>query len=333
MDQRCNFDQQKESEPTPNLQFKGNPISLVIFICIITLVFCYLNTLDSPHSKARQNQLLYWLANIDLDQVQKSPFKYVIIDYSADGSEAKEFSREKIENLRNSLPEKRVVLSYLSIGEAEDYRFYWNKSWKPAPSPPHWQGNPSFLGPENQRWKGNYIVDYRDPQWRKIIYSYLDRIMDRGFDGIYMDRIDSYITLQQAPYNIKNARDEMEKFVKDISRYTRSKRPGFKIFVQNAEELARNPDGSINREYLDAIEGIGKESTFYYATHRRSESNIQETVKHLQIFEDNGKMVFTIDYPNMYHSNEVKWIYSQARRFGFIEYCGTPELNKMIIQP
>ena len=24
---------------------------------------------------------------------------------------------------------RRVVLSYLSIGEAENYRYYWNKSW------------------------------------------------------------------------------------------------------------------------------------------------------------------------------------------------------------
>jgi cysteinyl-tRNA synthetase len=44
---------------------------------------------------------------------------------------------------------KRLVLCYVSIGEAEDYRFYWQKGWKP--------GNPAFLGPENPQWKQNFL--------------------------------------------------------------------------------------------------------------------------------------------------------------------------------
>ena len=39
-----------------------------------------------------------------------------------------------------------------SVGEAEDYRFYWRKGWK--------AGSPSFLGKENPQWKHNYAVRY-----------------------------------------------------------------------------------------------------------------------------------------------------------------------------
>jgi cysteinyl-tRNA synthetase len=82
----------------------------------------------------------------------------------------------------------RIVLCYMSIGEAEDYRWYWQPSWETDP--------PGWLGPENPDWPGNYLVEYWDPGWQAIIYgssdAYLDRILDAGFDGVYLDKIDAF---------------------------------------------------------------------------------------------------------------------------------------------
>ncbi|NLI47516.1 MAG: hypothetical protein GX414_10470 [Acidobacteria bacterium] len=83
---------------------------------------------------------------------------------------------------------RRLVVAYLSIGEAEDYRYYWRPEW--AVSPPAW------LGEENPDWPGNYKVDYWHPGWQAIIRggagSYLQRILDAGFDGVYLDLIDAF---------------------------------------------------------------------------------------------------------------------------------------------
>ena len=82
----------------------------------------------------------------------------------------------------------RLVIAYMSIGEAENYRFYWNPAW--ASSPPAW------LERENPDWPGNYKVKYWDPAWQAIIYgnnaSYLKKILDAGFDGVYLDIIDAF---------------------------------------------------------------------------------------------------------------------------------------------
>jgi cysteinyl-tRNA synthetase, unknown class len=82
----------------------------------------------------------------------------------------------------------RLVLAYMSIGEAEDYRHYWQASWGP--------GYPLWLGTENPDWEGNYKVHYWEPEWQAIIYgndsSYLKKILDAGFDGVYLDIIDAY---------------------------------------------------------------------------------------------------------------------------------------------
>ncbi len=83
---------------------------------------------------------------------------------------------------------RRLVICYMSIGEAEDYRYYWQKDWKP--------GNPDWLEAENPNWKGNYKVRYWDKDWQNIIFgssdAYLDRILNAGFDGVYLDIIDGY---------------------------------------------------------------------------------------------------------------------------------------------
>lgn len=83
---------------------------------------------------------------------------------------------------------QRLVISYMSIGEAEDYRFYWQNSWS--------VGNPSWIKNENPDWEGNYKVLYWDEGWQAIMYgndqSYLKKILDAGFDGVYLDIIDAF---------------------------------------------------------------------------------------------------------------------------------------------
>lgn len=83
---------------------------------------------------------------------------------------------------------QRLVIAYMSIGEAEDYRNYWQPEWK--------SGNPAFLRGENPNWEGNYKVAYWDPRWQSVITgnreSYLQKIINAGFDGVYLDLIDAF---------------------------------------------------------------------------------------------------------------------------------------------
>lgn len=83
---------------------------------------------------------------------------------------------------------ERLVIAYISIGEAEDYRYYWKPEWKN--NPPDWLLN------ENPDWPGNYKIKYWDSEWQKIIYgntsSYLYKIITAGFNGAYLDMVDAF---------------------------------------------------------------------------------------------------------------------------------------------
>ena len=72
----------------------------------------------------------------------------------------------------------------MSIGEAEDYRFYWREEWDDS--------GPSWLDVENADWPGNYKVRFWDSGWQSIMLQYADRILAAGFDGVYLDIIDAY---------------------------------------------------------------------------------------------------------------------------------------------
>lgn len=82
----------------------------------------------------------------------------------------------------------RLVIAYMSIGEAEEYRYYWQSSWDSNP--------PAWLSAENPDWEGNYKVRYWISDWQNVIYgnddSYTKQIMDAGFDGVYLDIIDAF---------------------------------------------------------------------------------------------------------------------------------------------
>ena len=103
------------------------------------------------------------------------------------GDEA--LTREDVASLkRKSNGGDRLVLAYMSIGEAEDYRYYFDPEWIVDP--------PAWLEAENPDWVGNYKVRYWHEEWQELVMgddgAYLDRILRAGFDGTYLDIVDAF---------------------------------------------------------------------------------------------------------------------------------------------
>ncbi|MCF2489116.1 endo alpha-1,4 polygalactosaminidase [Dyadobacter sp. CY347] len=99
------------------------------------------------------------------------------------------FKAAEVEQLRvKANGGRRMVVCYMSIGEAEDYRYYWQESWT--------KNRPSWIAGENPDWPGNYKVKYWDEEWQGLIYksqdSYLQKILASKFDGVYLDIIDAF---------------------------------------------------------------------------------------------------------------------------------------------
>jgi cysteinyl-tRNA synthetase, unknown class len=192
----------------------------------------------------------YQLQGINLAQLAASTYDLFVIDTSRDGSAETAFTRQEIETLQTSSNPHKLVLAYLSIGEAEDYRAYWQQGWQQQP--------PAWLLAENPNWAGNYLVAYWEPAWQQMIFgtpqSYLDQIMAAGFDGVYLDTIDSY----QSFAEIEDADRRMADFVINLAAYARRQDADFLIVPQNGIDLAVN-----FADYRAAIDALGQEDIFY----------------------------------------------------------------------
>jgi cysteinyl-tRNA synthetase, unknown class len=121
-----------------------------------------------------------------IEAVNKTNYDLIIMDLFINDEQ---FSVAEIESMKQKKDGgKRLLICYMSIGEAEDYRYYWQAGWS--------SNNPSWLGAENPDWPGNFQVRYWDKNWQNIIYgndqSYAKKILDAHFDGVYLDLIDAF---------------------------------------------------------------------------------------------------------------------------------------------
>lgn len=120
-----------------------------------------------------------------LDSLASLGFDLIVMDHADDDGL---YTSAEISGLKEK--SGAIILAYMSIGEAEDYRFYWKEEWDRKKDRPEW------IEEENPDWEGNYLVRYWENAWKQIIFgtdsSYLDVIMAQGFDGVYLDKIDAY---------------------------------------------------------------------------------------------------------------------------------------------
>ena len=247
---------------------------------------------------ARGNILLgakswaYQLTNLGEEQqkrIANSNYDLVVVDYAwspVAGQPEVPLTREQVSAMQRK-PDggKRLIIAYLSIGETENNRYYWQAGWN-AKRPP-------WMGKENKDWKGNYLVQYWQPVWQNIIFgnpqSYVDKIIAAGFDGFYLDRGDAYYFYGDTT----QARDRMTDFMVRLIAYIRTKQPRAGILVQNAEELLERPN------YVEAIDGIAKEDLQYGIKHREElnkQAEIDWSTNLLVSAQKRGKAIFVVEY-------------------------------------
>jgi cysteinyl-tRNA synthetase, unknown class len=195
---------------------------------------------------------------------------------------------------------RRAVLAYLSIGEAETWRGYWKGCCASS--------QPSWLTRRTQGWAGNYVVNFWDPGWKSIVAARVRQILAQGYDGFYLDRVDTYENVK-AP---GGSRAAMIQFVREVSSQARSIKGDAAIIVQNAEELLDSDS------YASAIDGIAKEDLFHGASHngqRNPSTMVAGSISLLKRAKARGKAIFVVEYLS---GGTAAGVAAEIRRQGFV---------------
>jgi cysteinyl-tRNA synthetase len=247
-----------------------------------------------------------------------------------------------------------LVIAYIDIGEAEDWRWYWtwSKGWDClSPRPADWPDYIITCDPDG--WTGNYPVAYWDPTWKDIIiygkhtgdsaerdyHSVIDEVIIDGFDGIYLDWVEAYEdteVMRAAQANSLDPADEMIAFIREMRVYARSIDPDFFIIQQNAFSLI---DG--HPELLEVIDAISQEAIWYdgVATDDWNDPNgydqvnnpsySQKIMDYLNYYLSAGLPVFDCEYA----LKNADAAYSNALRQGYRPYVTRRSLRRLATTP
>ena len=245
--------------------------------------------------------------------------------------------------------DKRLLIAYVDIGQAEDYRDYWKDNWV-APTK-NSKGYPDFMitiDPDG--WSGNYPVAYWDKRWKDIWLGddgIIAKLATEGFDGIYLDWIEAYDedrVLEYAKSQNIDAKREMIKFMKELKEKGQEINPNFVVIAQNAQYLLDYAP----TEYASIIDAIATEDTWFYGDgdanwndsragdlhgderHQdefSTENRIKQNSKYLKL----GIPVFTVDY--CISEKNANYVYNQSRVNGFIHIVTRVSLSKLTTTP
>ena len=244
----------------------------------------------------------------------------------------------------------KLIIAYIDIGEAEDWRWYWNwsKEWPPGePRPDDW---PDYiLTHDPDGWEGNYPVAYWDERWKDIVIhgrsqnsspygdynSVIDEVIKDGFDGIYLDWVEGFendAVIEEAQNQGKDPAVEMINFIQEMRDYAAQRMPNFIIIQQNAAALCDE-----HPELFSKIDAISQEAIWYDGD-AFDDWNAPDAydipndlsltnyyLEYLDQYEVAGLTVFNCEYALNY-ADEA---YNKSYDKGYIPYCTRRALSKL----
>ncbi len=214
----------------------------------------------------------------------------------------------------------RDLLAYLSVGEIEQHRPYFN-----------WAKSAGILLGENPNWHGSFYVDMRQESWRKRVMDELvPAILAAGFTGVFLDTLDDAPALEeQDPQSYGGMKTAAANLVRSL----RQSFPRMRIMVNRGYELFPGI-----APFVDILLGESVYTTYDVARSgylRVPAAQYEQQVRLLkQARQANPKLrICSLDYWDPHARNEIRRIYRVERANGFAPYVATRELDRVVREP
>ncbi|MCP4218326.1 MAG: hypothetical protein GY765_27060 [bacterium] len=345
-------------------------VYLLLFFCISLAGTARNQAADnSPLSLSAVRYWGYQIQGLDNDGaiavLANSRYDMVVIDptvtTSPDFDAAGMVSQIKASKANDGV-HRKLVIAYIDIGQAEEWRWYWNGQ---TTYEEQGECNSSFI-PQIQTWApwvvacdpdgwaGNYPVAFWDPGWQDVVIngttlgaslnlyfdSMLDEVIQDGFDGIYLDWVEAWemdAVSTRAQNEGKDPGREMLTFIKRMRTYGRQYNPNFIVIQQNSSELINEVGAS---ELATAVDGIAQEGVWWDgdaiddnwndpAGYDQASCCTDYYLSRLQKYRTAGLPVLVCDYA-VQNADDV---YEKCETYGFIGYATRRPLSFLTTTP
>lgn len=296
---------------------------LIAVLCFCMMTLTGITQEDAPPRERDWQAVDDYIIQIQRarpNRIGETAYDLVIADIAISGS-----SPATISALQESEGGDKLVVAYMSIGQAARFQYYWQAEWSVDGNWPDWADEPDGT------WAGDVWVHYWDEDWQDIILNgddaYIDRIIDLGFDGVLLDRVDA------ATYYEEQGRDtayqEMADFVMAIADHARERSPEFGVFTINGEDIPLRLHDS---GYMETVTGILAES-LYYGYPRDNEPSIEEWTIAREADLDQwvvaDNLVLTVDYS--LRAEHIDDAYARSSERGYIPYVSVRSLGRLFL--
>jgi cysteinyl-tRNA synthetase, unknown class len=305
---------------------------------------------DNPLTHVRH--FMYQLQALDEDEaieaLAASPYDMLVLEPGHNFSDVSYDTAAMVKALMwKPDGSKRILLAYIDIGQAEDYRAYWDKTWR-APDKGR-RGTPDFLiTVDPDGWAGNYPVAYWSRDWKALWLGQTGIVAELaafGFDGIYLDWVEAYddddvrVVARKAGISPEI---EMITFVEELREAGRSTNPDFLVVAQNAPYLIN----AAPSRYAAALDGLAVEDTWFHGVgdsdwndpdggdqrdRHEDEYSTKARLEQIRHFQRAGLPVFSVDYA--LKARNVAHAYREAQKAGFIPLVTRVSLSRMTETP
>ncbi|MCG8434777.1 MAG: endo alpha-1,4 polygalactosaminidase [Gammaproteobacteria bacterium] len=322
------------------------------------------NPADPPSGAMKLDEVEYWAYQIQrfshdgsVDAIVASRYDMFVGDVTHSDRDEGDFDmadamRRVLDSAASKNGRTKLPIAYVDVGEAEDWRIYWDEATWVAPTDSS-PGEPDFMvRPDPDGWEGNYPVAYWDQRWKDIIIynddSMLNLAIDVGFKGIYMDWVEAYsddgVEARAVTDGVDTA-TEMVKFICEIRDAARARDPDFLVIQQNAPDLIDDvPDAAA---YLDCLDAMAQEQIYYdgdatdnWNDPAGCDDKVPETghgysaqwyETQLAKYQQAGLRVFNVDYAC--DAGNAETAYSRATNNSYVPYVSRRSLSELTDNP
>jgi uncharacterized protein (TIGR01370 family) len=195
-----------------------------------------------------------------------------------------------------------LVVAYLSVGEIQPN----DPRVTSGEVPPSW-----ILG-TNENW-GSLFVDASRPGWRELMKEEAGSLLDAGFDGVFLDTVDTAIDV--APESMPGMIDLIEGLRDAYPDALLVQNRGFDI----AEEVAPSIDAVM-------FEDLSTGYDFDAAAYTR-ENNADEAERMVTLRDRTGLPILSLDYADPADGKTAARALKIARDYGFIPAVSVIQLD------